>query len=224
MIQNLDNFEDLINLSKQASSFVVGFEGNVSKKIGQHFLIKASGSKLSNLKKSEIVTYDFELNQIDNKSMKGSMEIGFHSYLLSFDSVNYVCHTHPIQTMKILCSDKIYDFAKKRLFPDQVVFNGINSCVIPYVKPGDELKKIIEFKISNWLNEYANLPKLILLKNHGIITLGKTINECLISTEICEKSAEIFLGSLPYNQSFLTKDEIYDLVNDENEKFRINKL
>ena len=126
--------------------------------------------------------------------------------------------------MKILCSSKIYEFAEKRIFPDQVVFNGKNSCVIPYVKPGVELKKIIELEISKWISNYGQLPKLILLKNHGIITFGKTIDECVIKTEICEKSAEIFLGASIHGIDFLTVDEVNELLNDEKEKYRIKQL
>ena len=38
-------------------------------------------------------------------------------------------------------------------------------------------------------------PKLILLKNHGIITTGASVRECTVSTLMCEKSAEIFIGA-----------------------------
>jgi ribulose-5-phosphate 4-epimerase/fuculose-1-phosphate aldolase len=126
--------------------------------------------------------------------------------------------------MKILCSNKIYEFAEKRIFPDQVVFNGVSSCIIPYVNPGIELKKTIELEISKWIKNYGQLPKLILLKNHGIITFGKTVDECIIKTEICEKSAEIFSGALIHGIEFLTNNEVTELLNDEKEKYRINQL
>jgi len=126
--------------------------------------------------------------------------------------------------MKILCSNKIYEFAEKRIFPDQVVFNGVSSCIIPYTKPGVELKKMVELEVSKWIKNYGELPKLILLKNHGIITFGKTVDECIIKTEICEKSAEIFSGALIHGIEFLTNNEVTELLNDEKEKYRINQL
>ena len=69
------------------------------------------------------------------------------------------------------------------------------------------------------------VPKVILLKNHGIITCGKTIDECIISTDICEKSADIFIGSVSLGKiNFLSNKELEDLVNDKNEKYRQNLL
>ena len=219
------NYEDLIFLSKKISNFVVGFEGNVSKKVGKEIIIKSSGSRLDNLKFEDLVLFDFNLNQINNFQKKGSMEIDFHSYLLSYENINYVCHTHPPNTLKILCSNKIEDFANKRLFPDQVIFNGEKSCLIPYVQPGKNLKNSIKSIFEKWVIKNCKLPMIILLQNHGIITFGKTIDECVIKTEICEKSAEIFLGACILGKpNFLTKKSINDLLNDEKEKFRLNNL
>lgn len=223
-IYGTDDVDDLISLSHKVAPYVVGYEGNVSKKNGDVFFIKASGTRLSEVDKKCFVKYDFELNQLNNLNHRGSMELDFHAFLLSFSQINYVCHTHPTQTMKILCSDKIIDFAEKRLFPDQVVFNGPMSCVIPYTKPGNLLKKVIEKKILSWVQKYDELPKLILLANHGIITVGRTPNECLLKTEICEKSASIFLGSHFSQVNFLKRKHIEELIKDDNEKYRIKNL
>jgi hypothetical protein len=44
-------------------------------------------------------------------------------------------------------------------------------------------------------------------------------------TEICEKSAEIFLGSILLgNIKFLSDDETNDLINDKKEKYRQDLL
>jgi ribulose-5-phosphate 4-epimerase/fuculose-1-phosphate aldolase len=132
-----------------------------------------------------------------------------------------VCHTHPTNTLKILCSDNIYDFSVYRLFPDQVIFNDKKSCVIPYANPGEELFKHIEDIVNKFIESEKFFPKLILLKNHGIITCGKTIEECVVATEICEKSAEIFLSGVDkMNMTYLSDLDINKLINDENEKYR----
>jgi L-fuculose-phosphate aldolase len=217
--------ESIINLSKQVSKYCVGMEGNISIKTKDGLLIKASGSKLSDLSSSDIVGFDFNGNQISNFSKKGSMELSFHLFLLGFDNVNCISHTHPTNTLKILCSDFSRIFSKNRLFPDQVVFNGKKSCLVPYAKPGEELTKSIKTYVDSFIKEEGYFPKLILLENHGIIACGKTIDECVIITEICEKSAEIFIGSKmlsidTYKIKFLSEDELSDLENDKNEKYR----
>lgn len=221
----MSEHNDLLSLSKGASNFVVGAEGNISKKSGDLFYIKSSGSFLKNLTEDDIVCYDFFGNQKNNFLKKGSMESKFHSYLLQENDINYVCHTHPVNTLKILCSDYANEFAHKRLFPDQVIFNQKKSCLVSYNNPGDDLFKSIEIGVSEFIANEKFFPKLILLKNHGIITCGKSVDECMVITEICEKSAEIFLGSISLGCiNFLSDDDIKKLVEDKNEIYRKNLL
>jgi len=213
--------KEILRLSKKVSKFCVGMEGNISGKTDKGLLIKASGARLSSLKKDDLVEFDMNNNQISNFTKKGSMELSFHTFLLGFDNINYVSHTHPVNTLKILCSDLCESFATNRLFPDQVVFNGIKSCLVPYAMPGNDLTKMIEKEVLSFIETEGYFPKLILLKNHGIITCGKTIEECIISTEICEKSAEIFLGSITTGKiNFISEKESNDLLIDKNEKYR----
>lgn len=213
--------KEILRLSKKVSKFCIGMEGNISGKTDKGLLIKASGARLSSLNKDDLVEFDMNNNQLSNFTKRGSMELSFHTFLLGFDNINYVSHTHPVNTLKILCSDLCESFAKNRLFPDQVVFNGIKSCLVSYAIPGNDLTKMIESQVLSFIETEGHFPKLILLKNHGIITCGKTIDECIISTEICEKSAEIFLGSITTGKiNFLSEKESNDLLIDKNEKYR----
>jgi ribulose-5-phosphate 4-epimerase/fuculose-1-phosphate aldolase len=217
---------DIINMSVNISKYCVGMEGNISaKKDDKTFYIKASGSKLSKINEDHLVLFDFEGNQLSNFNKKGSMELGFHTFLLKFDGINFISHTHPVNTLKILCSNYSEIFANNRLFPDQVIFNGVKSCLVTYAKPGDHLTNKVKENVNSFIEKEGFFPKLILLQNHGIIACGKTSDECLIITEICEKSAEIFLGSILLgNVKFLSDDETNDLINDKKEKYRQDLL
>jgi L-fuculose-phosphate aldolase len=201
-------------------------EGNVSIKLNKkYFLIKASGSKLNNIKKNEIILCGFDGKQKNNFNKKPSMEYGFHSYLLGFDEVNCVSHTHPPNVMKILCTKNSKKFSDTRLFPDQVIFNGVKSCLIPYGKPGEDLNNLIKLHLSKFLKKEKYFPKVILLQNHGIITCGKNVSECIMSNDICEKSAEIFNGSFITGKlTTLNKKEIDSLITDKLELYRKNLL
>jgi L-fuculose-phosphate aldolase len=215
-------YDDLLSLSISLSNFVVGMEGNISKKTNDGIIIKASGSNLRSLKENDLVSFDFNGNQIDNFNKKGSMELSFHLYLLNEYNIKYVSHTHPTNTLKILVSNKIYKFANKRLFPDQVIFNGKKSCVVPYSSPGKPLTESIKINVKKFIDEEKYFPSLILLKNHGIIVCGNSIEECIYGTEICEKSAEIFLNN--FKCDYLSENEINELINDEQEKYRKSLL
>lgn len=208
----------LLVLSKQIGKYCVGMEGNISGKNGVNFYIKASGSHICKLGSGDLVKFDFNGNQLNNFKKKGSMELGFHTFLLGYENINFISHTHPTKTLSILSSNKILEFANERIFPDQVIFNGEKSCVVPYANPGDELTLSIKINVTQFIEENNTFPKLILLQNHGIIACGSTIEECTIISDICEKSAEIYL-SAP-NINFLTKNDITSLLDDEKEKYR----
>ena len=206
-------------LANSVSTHCVGMEGNVSGKLDDIIFIKASGAKLSNLKPEDLVSFDFNGVQLGNFNRKGSMELSFHTFLLGFENINYVAHTHPTNTMKILCGLQSRAFANNRIFPDQVVFNGAKSCLVPYAKPGPELTEMIKQRVNTIIEEEKYFPKVILLVNHGIITCGETWGECTIATDICEKSAEIFSG-IRDGIKYLTNEEVDALLADKMEQHR----
>jgi ribulose-5-phosphate 4-epimerase/fuculose-1-phosphate aldolase len=209
---------DLIILGKEISKYCVGMEGNLSMKKKNSIIIKASGSNLKKLTNKDLVKYDLDGKQLNNFKKKGSMELPFHIFFLKNFDIKYVTHTHPVNTLKILVSDKIYEFANQRLFPDQVVFNGKKSCIVPYNTPGLPLTEMIEKSINEFINEEKYFPNLILLQNHGIIVCGNSIDQCIYINEICEKSAEIFLTSNKKN--YLTDNQINELIINKEEIYR----
>jgi ribulose-5-phosphate 4-epimerase/fuculose-1-phosphate aldolase len=220
------HIKKLQKLAKNASKYCVGMEGNISAKYSNGgILIKASGSQLGKLKKNDLVLLDCNDVQITNFDKKPSMELSFHKLLLGFDGVNFVSHTHPINTLKILCSEYVEAFANNRLFPDQVIFNGVKSLFVPYEEPGPKLTEKINEKLIKFITIEGFFPKLILLQNHGIISCGKTIDECIIINDICEKSAEIYLGAKSLGRiMILNSSNIDDLAKNNNEKHRQNLL
>lgn len=216
----MGEIENILSLSNSLSEFVVGAEGNISCRIGDDILITASGTKFSTLTPDDIVRCDLGGNQVGKTNLKPSIESSFHSYLLSLDGVSYVAHTHPTNTMKLLCSDAIYGFARLRIFPDQVVFNGGISCIVPYAHPGDDLVSEIKRSVDRYVLDQGNIPSLILLQNHGIICVGKSPQECVTATQICEKSAEIYNGARVHGIKTLSVEDVERIENDINEKYR----
>lgn len=209
--------KDIFYLAKKLLPYVKGAEGNVSQRQSDGFVIKASGIGFDELSAETICKVcDDSGNYYNSKSLKPSMETSFHSWLYKNLECNFIAHTHPTNAVKILCTEHSYKFASKRLFPDQVIYNGYTSCLVPYAMPGIELTNAIAKAVEEFIERESCPPKLILLKNHGIITLGKTAKECIIGTEICEKSAKIFTNE----SRFLNENDIIKLLNNNNEKYR----
>lgn len=206
---------ELKKLCSELSRFVVGTEGNVSMRSDRGFWIKASGRSF---REPWFVSCDIDgrphADELGSESIRPSMEVSFHSVIYKHSNNMVIAHTHPVNTLKVLCSDRINEFAEKRLFPDQVVFNGRQSYVVPYVTPGLELAKAIESTIV----EIGGCPGVFLLQNHGVICCAKSIQQAVMMTEICEKAAEVFLSSTKLK--FLTPFEVDDITHSADEHYR----
>ena len=214
--------DELLELAHAIHPFTICGEGNVSCREEETLLIKASGTNLDGLGYDDLVRCRFDGNPLEDEEKKPSMEVSFHAWILkTFPQINFVAHTHPTHTNKILCSERIFSFAKRRLFPDQIVRNGARSCVVPYATPGKPLRNVIKESIINFMGAEGYFPKLILLQNHGIIVAGTSSKECIASTLMCEKSAEVYSGARAMGSiNYLTKEQIAEVDKSPDEKYR----
>ena len=215
--------DELLELSYCVSPQTICGEGNVSmREKGDTFLIKASGTTLDTLDYEDLVRCDLDGNPLPDEEKKPSMEVAFHAWFYrTFPDINFVSHTHPTNTVKILCSSRFSTFGSQRMFPDQVVRNGARSCMVPYATPGPLLKDAIDIHLTEFIKRENRFPKLILLQNHGIITASASAKECAISALMCEKSAEIYIGAkLLNNVSFLSPEAVADIDTNPNEEYR----
>ena len=214
--------DDLIWLSHSISPFAICGEGNVSSRTDKGFLIKASGYDLKTITQNQFVECDFNGEPLNRFDKNPSIETSFHSFLYQFPEVNFIAHSHPSNVLKILCSKFAKDFSKTRLFPDQVVRNGVKSCFVPYKTPGESLKTELGFQVCYYYCKYGYVPQVILLQNHGLITTGKSAKEAYYATMMCEKAADIYIGSKLLGQTKLSKTNIKDLTEMPQENYRRN--
>ena len=214
--------DELLELAHAIHPFTICGEGNVSCREEESLLIKASGTNLDNLGYDDLVRCGMNGKPYEGEEKKPSMEVSFHAWILkTFPQINFVAHTHPTNTNKILCSERIFSFAKRRLFPDQIVRNGSRSCVVPYATPGKPLRNAIKESIIEFMSIEKYFPKLILLQNHGIIAAATSANECVASTLMCEKSAEVYIGAREMGSiKYLSKDQIAEVDTSLDEKYR----
>jgi ribulose-5-phosphate 4-epimerase/fuculose-1-phosphate aldolase len=215
--------KEILDLAHKISEYTICGEGNVSIRTGENtFLIKASGTNLHTLSEQDLTLCNTNGAQIELLHKKPSIETSFHAWIMkTFPEVNFIAHTHPPHTTKILCSEAIYDFADRRWFPDQIVRNGTKSCLIPYAPPGEAILNLVEKQVSKFVDYEGFFPKLILLQNHGIITASASKKDCVAATLMCEKSADIFIGAkLLGGIKFLTKQEVADVDTCPNENYR----
>ena len=244
MVDPLDELLELSHfLGTESRDLAILGEGNTSAKIDEEsFLVKASGSCLETLGNDDVVACHFSkllpmldrddlsdqdvedhlLNcRVDPSSKKPSVETLFHAYLLTLPDVNFVGHTHSIAVNQILCSPHAEKFANNRLFPDEIVCCGSRSAFVPYTDPGLELSKSIRAQAESFLEEFGSAPRLILLANHGLITLGKTTGAVKAAMLMAHKAAEIFVGAAALGGPvFMSDHDVHRIANRIDEHYR----
>lgn len=166
------------------SGLVSGTSGNISAKIPgtDMFLIKSSGVQMKVLKREELVLVNLQGNKVKGE-LKVSLETPIHAAIYKArKDVQAVVHTHaPTATA--------FGIARTEILPLQVeVFmllpNGVP--VVPFVPPGSEaLATAIQKKIMNY--------NAVILENHGIVTVGSTIEAACNLNEMVEEAAKIQL-------------------------------
>ncbi len=204
-------------LGNPARPLAILAEGNTSAKISaETFLVKASGSNLGTLDENGVVECrtetllalldkknlpDAEIDggllaaRVDAKAKKPSVEALFHAYLLSLPEIEFVGHTHAPNVNSILCSPRAREFAAKRILPDEIVCCDVASVFVPYTDPGLKLAQIIRDEVEKFLAGFGRPPRVILMENHGIITLGRSVEAVLSAMLMAEKTARIWLGA-----------------------------
>lgn len=166
------------------SGLVSGTSGNISAKIPgtDMFLIKPSGVQMKVLKREELVLVNLHGNKVKGE-LKVSLETPIHAAIYrARKDVQAVVHTHaPTATA--------FGIARTEILPLQVeVFmllpNGVP--VVPFVPPGSEtLAATVKKKIMNY--------DAVILENHGIVTVGSTIEAACNLNEMVEEAAKIQL-------------------------------
>ena len=218
-------------------------EGNTSVKLSaETFLVKASGSNLGTLDETGVVECradsllsmlekngleDKEVDRlllesrVDPKAKKPSVEALFHAYLLSLPEIEFIGHTHATAVNSILCSPRAKEFAAKRICPDEVVCCDVASVFIPYTDPGLKLAQAIRDAVKKHLAGFGRPPRVILMENHGIITLGRSLEAVLSAMLMAEKTAVIWLGAASLGgPNFMSPENITRISGRPDEELR----
>ncbi|MGH7450305.1 MAG: class II aldolase/adducin family protein [bacterium] len=234
-------------LGREDRQMAILGEGNTSVRLSADtFLVKASGSSLGTLREEDLVECkggvllplldksglpDKEIeaalmaSRVDPQSKKPSVEALFHAYCLSLAEVEFVGHTHAVAVNQILCSPRAAEFAAQRIFPDEIVCCGSASVFVPYADPGLRLAQAIREHTDEFIREHKQIPRVILLENHGIITLGHTPEAVLAAMLMAEKTAAIWVGAAMLGgPKFLSQQHVQRIAGRSDEHYRQRAL
>jgi rhamnose utilization protein RhaD (predicted bifunctional aldolase and dehydrogenase) len=223
-------------------------EGNTSAKIDANtFYIKASGQTLETIAPQGFCAVRFDRilplfdapdltdievkeallkSKLDDASpVMPSVETFFHAYLLSLPGIRFIAHTHPIAVNSILCSKQAEQALSGRLFPDEIVCCGVAPCYVEYTDPGMPLSKGIKARVEAYIERYDELPKVILMQNHGLIAVAKSAKDARTITEMYVKTARVILGTYALGgPNFLTEENVRRIHTRPDEHYRQKQL
>jgi rhamnose utilization protein RhaD (predicted bifunctional aldolase and dehydrogenase) len=234
-------------LGDPARQMAILGEGNASIRLSDEtFLVKASGCSLGTLDKAGVVECrasvilplleksnlsDAEIDgtlldsRLDAKAKKPSVEALFHAWLLTLPGIEFVGHTHAPAVNSILCSPRAEEFATKRIFPDEIVCCDVASVFIPYTDPGLKLAQAIRARTEEFIRNIGRPPRVILMENHGIITLGRSVEAVLSAMLMAEKAAGIWVGAAALGgPRFMTPEHVARIADRPDEVVRRKML
>jgi len=163
---------------------VKGTSGNISARIPSAgtFLIKPSGARMESLKPEELVLVDLDGNRIGGKrdvSAETPMHVAIYR---ARRDARAVVHTHaPTATA--------FGIAGKEILPMQIEMfmllpKGVP--IVPFKQPGS---KALAQAVQKIMVDYD----AAILENHGIVTVGSTLEAACSLNEIVEEAAKIQL-------------------------------
>ena len=215
------------------------------------FWVKASGTQLRTINRAGFVRVSFEraLAMLDSTdltdeqlkqrlkearvdpatgigpapddSARPSVETVLHAICLSLDGIRFVGHTHPTAINALTCAEAFETAVSGRLFPDEIVYCGPAPVIVPYTDPGVPLARKIRDLIDEYLDEYCEAPKVILMQNHGLIALGHTAQQVENITAMAVKTARVLLGTYALGgPHFLTTEAVDRIHTRPDEAYR----
>ncbi|QTA38138.1 class II aldolase/adducin family protein [Thermosipho ferrireducens] len=177
------------------NNLVKGSWGNISIKNGDKIYITPSGIPYDTLKEKDICVVTMDGKIIEG--VKPSSELPAHLEIYRHrEDVNAVVHTHPVfSTVVSIVAEYI-----PPLVEDAVMILGPKIYVSDYALPGT--KELGENVVKALKDNHA-----VILRNHGLITVGSDLREALTASLVCEKTAEIFLYSIKMDKINLINEK-----------------
>ncbi len=232
------------NLGDPALDYAILGEGNSSARVdGDTFWVKASGAELRTIGPEGFIQVRFErvLRLLDTGglnddqvragleearvdpgiSARPSVETVLHALALQLPGVNFVGHTHPTAISALLCSRDVEEAIAGRLFPDEIVYCGVAPVYVPYADPGIPLACRVRDLMHRHMDSLGEVPKVVLMQNHGLIALGNTAGQVENITAMAVKAARVLLGTFALGgPRFMTAEAVARIHTRPDEQYR----
>lgn len=157
--------------------------GNISIKISEsEILITPSQTDKGRMRANQIIRLMMD-GSFHSQSYKPSMESGFH--LAAYQSrpdIQAVVHAHPVAATSVMLAGKSI---LTNLTGESRAILG-NPVAAPYALMGTP-------ELATFISEAIQKTNVVLMENHGVLTVGKSLLEAYDRMEVLENAARLTL-------------------------------
>ena len=178
--------------------------GNISVRKDNHVIVTPSGKDYKELDIDDMVVLDLNGQIIEGTNMQSLDTVGLLYIYNNLPGVHAIIHTHqPYATAISLIQDELPGI----LTP---LVNAIGASKV-FVTPFAPAAKV-ETGIA--AVDYLKNGRAVILRQHGVITVGKNLTEALYAAEYLEEAAKSYLAVYPApNIRVLTDEQIEEAIN-----------
>ena len=189
----------------------MGPGGNTSARVGDTVYMKASGVSFEEAVPMDYVGVDVNTKKMVDGVKKPTCEIDMHliCYKVRKD-VGAVVHTHPIYATAYAMQDK----PMKQFTPDFTAIICSDIAWLPFMMPSSP-------DTAGRVGEVIKNHNALLIKNHGLVTVGKNLKEAYYRTLLVEDSIKTyFIATMMGNMTFFPEDIRKAIDNSDFEDYR----
>lgn len=198
----------------QQEGLVIGPGGNTSIKDDDGIMwISPSGIPFEEMEINDFVPLEISSGKLLDTRLMPSSEVPLHLQVYQVkEDINCIFHAHPPHVIAL----SAVNIKIEPLFPDFVVYLGKEVPQISYIKPcTEEMGGLVADKIKD--KDYV----ACILKNHGAVSVGKSVKEAYIRMQVLESASEIlFKAKLLGNPYILSEKEAQDILDLDIEQYR----
>ena len=174
-----------IAASFHARGLAFGSTGNLSLREGDRVWITPTGCSLRNVTPEMMALID--INGAPLNDRKASKEYPFHlaAYRAAGERARALVHLHCTYTVALSCLADLDESAPLPVFTPYYLMRVAPLAVLPYFRPGST-------ELAGAVGAAAVGHDAMLMRNHGVITLGRTMDEAVDRCEELEETAKLW--------------------------------
>jgi ribulose-5-phosphate 4-epimerase/fuculose-1-phosphate aldolase len=185
--------------------YAFGSTGNLSVMVGEDIWITPTGVSLRSLRPENLARIGAD--GVTRNGNKPSKEFPFHlsAYRAAGDRARAIVHLHSTYSVALSCLEILNSENPLPAITPYYLMRVAPLAVLPYFRPGSS-------DLAAAVQTAAGAHDCMLLRNHGLICLGATLNEAVDRTEELEETARLFF--------LLRREEVRLLTAGEQDEIR----